>query len=143
MSIVIACFCVTANAQDVEKGYASYYSSSLHGGHTASGIRYHKDSLTCAHKKHKFGTMLRVLNKKNGKEVIVKVTDRGPFVKGRIIDLSYAAAKEIEMLQSGVVPVEVSVITGQDQKKEGNKAEENKQAKSLIEEKDSAMQILK
>ena len=102
-------FCAYAIGQKQERGKASYYSSSLRGRRMSNGEVYHKDSLTCAHLTHPFGTMLRVVNPKNGKEVIVKVTDRGPHVKGRIIDLSWGAAKELGILQAGVAVVEVSV----------------------------------
>ena len=90
------------------EGGASYYANKFHGRRTSSGAIYHKDSLTCAHRTLPFGTRLRVRNIRNGKEVVVKVTDRGPFCKGRIVDLSLAAAKEIDMIRSGVVRVEVT-----------------------------------
>lgn len=85
-----------------ESGKASFYSHKLHGRKTSSGIPYHKDSLTCAHRTLPFGTFLQVKNPKNNKTVVVKVTDRGPSSKSRIIDLSYAAAKEIGIDQQGV-----------------------------------------
>lgn len=77
------------------------------GARTSSGERIHHDSLTCAHKTYDFGTMLRVTNPENGKEVIVKVTDRGPHVRGRIIDLSWGAAKALGILSKGVAIVVV------------------------------------
>ena len=92
-----------------ERGKASYYSSSLTGRMMSSGIRYHKDSLFCAHKQYAFGTLLKVVNPSNGKSVVVKVTDRGPHTRGRIIDLSYRAAKELGIVSAGVATVEVSV----------------------------------
>lgn len=95
----------TVGAQSV--GNATYYSNRLHGRRTSDGSRYHRDSLTCAHKTLPLGTMLKVRNPKNGAEVVVKVTDRGPYRRGAIVDLSYAAAKKIGMLQSGVAKVEV------------------------------------
>ena len=67
----------------------------------------HHDSLTCAHRTYPFGTLLKVTNLNNGKTVVVRVTDRGPFAKGRIIDLSYAAAKQLDMLFAGVATVTV------------------------------------
>jgi rare lipoprotein A len=70
--------------------------------------------MTCAHRKHPFGTLLRVTNQKNGRQVIVRVTDRGPFGRGRIIDLSWAAAKELDMLRAGVVPVTVEIADSVD-----------------------------
>lgn len=91
------------------QGKASYYGKKFHGRRT-DGSRYHRDSLTCAHRTLPFGTLLKVTNKANGKDVIVRVTDRGPFVKGRVVDLSFAAAKEIGMVSMGVAPVEVETV---------------------------------
>ncbi|MBF0965366.1 MAG: septal ring lytic transglycosylase RlpA family protein, partial [Alloprevotella sp.] len=82
---------ITAHAQ--QKGKATFYSKRATGARTASGERLHHDSLTCAHRTYPFGTLLKVTNLNNGNTVVVRVTDRGPFAKGRIIDLSYAAAK--------------------------------------------------
>jgi len=76
----------------------------------SNGRPYHNEKMTCAHRRYPFGTKLKVRNPRNGREVIVEVTDRGPFAKGRIIDLSYAAARELGMLAAGVVTVEVSVV---------------------------------
>lgn len=96
-----------ASAQ--QRGKASYYSKRATGARTSSGIKLHHDSLVCAHKTYPFGTKLLVKNLTNGKEVVVTVVDRGPHRKGRIIDLTYAAAEKIGMITSGVVTVEVSV----------------------------------
>ncbi len=96
-------------SSSVQKGKASYYSKKATGARTASGARLHHDSLTCAHRSLPFGTMLKVKNLANGKEVIVKVTDRGPYRKGRIIDLSWGAAKELGMLAAGIQAVEVQI----------------------------------
>lgn len=74
-----------------KKAHASYYHDKFHGRRTASGRKYDKTKLTAAHKKFPFGTILKVTNESNGKSVIVEVTDRGPFVKGREIDLSRKA----------------------------------------------------
>ena len=98
-----------ATSQILQKGKASYYANKLHGRTMSNGEKYHKDSMTCAHLKYPLGTMLRVRNPLNGKEVIVKVTDRGPHVKKYIIDLSRAAAKELDMLRAGFMQVEISV----------------------------------
>lgn len=92
------------------RGKASYYSKRATGSRTASGERVHHDSLTCAHRSYPFGTLLKVTNLSNDKEVVVKVTDRGPFSRGRIIDLSYAAAIELGMLAQGVAIVEVEKL---------------------------------
>ncbi len=94
------------------RGKASYYSKRATGARTASGERLHHDSLTCAHRNYPFGTLLRVKNLSNGKEITVKVTDRGPYGRGRIIDLSYGAARELGMLAQGVSMVEVRRIDG-------------------------------
>ena len=90
-----------------EKGKASYYSQRLHGARMSDGSKYHRDSMTCAHRRYPLGTMLKVTNLSNGKSVVVKVTDRGPHARGRIIDLSYAAAKEINMIAAGIATVRV------------------------------------
>ena len=94
----------TALAQ-TERGKASYYYKSWSGRKTANGERLHHDSLTCAHKTYPFGTLLKVTNPVNGLSVIVKVTDRGPYVKGRVVDLSVRAAKELGILAQGIAPV--------------------------------------
>ena len=93
-----------------EKGDATYYSARTHGRMMASGERYDRNGLFCAHKKLPFGTKIRVVNTRNGKEVVVSVKDRGPFAKGRVIDLSNKAAEALDMLRAGVVPVELYVI---------------------------------
>ena len=85
-------------AKKQQTGKASFYSKRATGARTSNGERLHHDSLTCAHKTHPFGTLLKVTNPSNGKEVVVRVTDRGPFKRGRIIDLSWGAAKELGML---------------------------------------------
>jgi rare lipoprotein A len=96
-----------SHAQGVQKGKASYYPKKFSGRRTASGERLHHDSLTCAHRTYPFGTMLKVTNPANGKHVIVRVTDRGPYVKGRIIDLSVRAARELGIISQGIAPVTV------------------------------------
>ena len=108
LATILSLTTTTALAQN--KGKASYYGNKFHGRRTSDGSRYHKDSLTCAHRTLPFGTLLKVRNQKNGREVVVKVTDRGPFGPGRIVDLSMAAAREIGMVQQGVVPVEVTRV---------------------------------
>lgn len=88
-----------------EKGMASYYSRKMHGRRMSDGSRYHNDSLTCAHARYPFGTMLKVTNLKNGKTVVVRVADR--CGTRRIIDLSYSAAKQLGILRAGVAMVRV------------------------------------
>ena len=93
-----------------EAGKASYYGREAHGKATASGEKFNMNALTAAHKTLPFGTKVRVTNLTNKKSVVVRINDRGPFVAGRIIDLSYAAAKKIKMLDAGVASVELVVV---------------------------------
>ena len=90
-----------------QEGKASYYSKKMTGARTSSGERLHHDSMTCAHRTYPFGTKLKVTNPANGKMVIVRVTDRGPFRRGRVVDLSWGAAKALGMLSQGVAAVVV------------------------------------
>ena len=94
-------------AQNIQRGKASYYSKRWTGRHVASGERLHHDSMTCAHRTYPFGTLLRVTNLRNGLQVVVRVNDRGPFGRGRIVDVSWGAAKKLNMLGAGVVPCTV------------------------------------
>lgn len=94
-----------------EQGYATYYSDIFHGRKTASGQIYNKNDFVCAHKTLPFNTFLKVTNLSNQKSVIVRVIDRGPYGgKNYIIDLSRAAAKQLDMLQSGVIRVSIEVV---------------------------------
>lgn len=94
-----------------EKGLASWYGGKFHGRATASGEIYDMYEMTAAHKTLPLGTVVEVRNLDNGRKIKVKVNDRGPFVKGRIIDLSFAAAKKIEMVGPGTAHVKVVVLT--------------------------------
>uniref|UniRef100_A0A7V0Z672 Probable endolytic peptidoglycan transglycosylase RlpA n=1 Tax=candidate division WOR-3 bacterium TaxID=2052148 RepID=A0A7V0Z672_UNCW3 len=104
--------CIAGQAQThlVEYGMASYYSDDFHGKKTASGEVYNKWAYTCAHRSLPFGTKLKVINLENKKSVIVRVNDRGPHKKNRIVDLSYIAASDIDMITKGVVKVKIEVI---------------------------------
>jgi rare lipoprotein A len=93
-----------------EKGSASFYSHDLNGCKTASGETYHADAYTAAHRKLPFGTKVCVKNLKNGHQVALRINDRGPYVKGRVIDVSEGAARKFGMTRSGVVPMEVVVM---------------------------------
>ncbi len=93
-----------------QSGKASYYALKFQFRKTASGERFNQLSSTAAHKKLPFGTKVKVTNVKNGKSVIVKINDRGPFIKGRIIDLSRSAFKSIGNLDSGVINVKIEVV---------------------------------
>ena len=99
-----------AQDDNTKVGNATYYGDRWHGRRTASGSSYHKDSLTCAHRTLPFGTLLHVRNPKNGKVVVVKVTDRGPYRSNTIVDLSKAAAEQIDMIRAGVAQVEVTQV---------------------------------
>ncbi len=92
------------------RGYASWYGPKFHGRRTASGVRFNMHDHVAAHRSLPFGTVLLVKNLKNGKTVKVKILDRGPFVKGRHLDLSYGAAKRLGMLRDGVIPFIAEVI---------------------------------
>ncbi|MCF8243043.1 MAG: septal ring lytic transglycosylase RlpA family protein [Melioribacteraceae bacterium] len=89
---------------------ASWYGPKFHGKVTANGEIYNQMALTAAHKSLPFGTMLRLTNEKNGKSVIVRINDRGPYIKGRQIDLSKAAAIELGAIERGVVKVKVEKL---------------------------------
>ena len=109
ISIILIVGFIPAGAQS-HRGKASYYSKRATGSRTASGERLHHDSLTCAYRTYPFGTILKVTNLRNQLSVNVRVTDRGPFGRGRIIDLSYAAAKALGILSEGVAMVEVQKV---------------------------------
>ena len=92
------------------QGVASWYGHPHHGRLTASGRRFNMYELTAAHRTLPFGTRLRVTNLRNGRSVAVTITDRGPFVRRRVLDLSYAAARQLGMIAPGTVPVRIEVI---------------------------------
>ncbi len=93
-----------------ERGIASWYGPKFHGRRTSDGEIYNMYSMTAAHKILPFNTRVLVINLYNHKRVIVRINDRGPFVKDRIIDLSYAAAKALDMIRTGTAPVIIKVI---------------------------------
>ena len=101
----------TRNNSELMSGKASLYSNKLHNSATASGYRYDMYTFTAAHRTLPMGTVVRVTDHSNGKSVMVCVTDRGPFVRGRIIDLSYAAAQQINLNGRGVGNVDLEVIS--------------------------------
>ncbi len=96
--------------KSIETGKASYYGGRWIGRLTANGERYHSGDCTAAHKRLPFNTMVRVTNLRNNKSVIVRINNRGPYAKGRILDLSIVAAKKIEMIGDGIVPVRAEVL---------------------------------
>lgn len=94
----------------VEEGIASWYGNEYHGRITASGEVFNQEAMTAAHRTFPFGTVVQVTNLKNHRTVVVRINDRGPFVRGRVIDLSRGAARELNMLRDGVVPVRIEVL---------------------------------
>jgi rare lipoprotein A len=98
------------NAGHLGTGQASYYGREFMGSRTASGEKFDPGAMTAAHRTIAFGTRVRVTNLSNNKDVIVRVNDRGPWTKGRIIDISYAAAKKIGMHRSGTARVRLDRV---------------------------------
>ncbi len=96
-----------------ERGIASWYGDDFHGWVTASGEIYDMHRLTAAHRTLPLGTMVRVTNVVNGRHVVIRINDRGPYVNGRILDVSYGAAKQLNMLRDGISAIQLEVV-GQD-----------------------------
>jgi len=93
-----------------QSGKASYYARMHHGQRTANGETHDQNALVAAHRSLPFGTRVRVTNEHNGKQVVVRINDRGPFRRGRIIDLSRAAAAQLDMLKTGVIRVRIETL---------------------------------
>ncbi len=93
-----------------KQGKASFYAKKFQGMRTSNGERYHSKKMTAAHRSLPFGTLVKVTNLRNGKSVVVRINDRGPFVRGRLIDVSHLAATELELVAAGTAPVEMEVI---------------------------------
>lgn len=96
----------------IQEGIASYYGSGHHGRRTASGAIFDEHQLTAAHRTLPFGTQVRVTNLDNGRRITLVVTDRGPFKKGRVIDVSSRAARDLGFLRAGIARVRVEAIRG-------------------------------
>lgn len=94
----------------VIKGIASWYGREYHGRTTANGEIYNMYGITAAHKTLPFGTIVKVTRKENGKSVILKINDRGPFIEGREIDLSFGAARALDMVNDGIAPVQIAIL---------------------------------
>lgn len=94
----------------VGRGSASYYAAKFHGRRTASGERFDNDAMTAAHRTLPFGSRVRVTNVSTGRSVVVRINDRGPFTRGRMIDVSLAAAKDLGLIASGHGTVELSLL---------------------------------
>ena len=95
-------------------GVASYYGEKFHGRKTANGETFNMYKMTAAHRVLPLGTMIRVTHLTNGRTVVVKINDRGPFIEGRVLDLSFAAALELEMVAAGTAEVMIEIIQGVD-----------------------------
>jgi rare lipoprotein A len=104
-------FVLPSAAGYLERGVASWYGPTFHGGNTSSGELYDMYGMTAAHKTLPLPSYARVTNLRNGKSVIVRINDRGPFVANRLIDLSYTAAAKLDMIQGGTTLVEVRALT--------------------------------
>lgn len=96
--------------QHSTRGEASYYAGFHHGKKTASGERFNMHSLTAAHRTLPLGSKIKVTNLNNGKEVVVRVNDRGPYAKGRVIDVSLGAAKKLDMIKTGTAKVSIQIL---------------------------------
>jgi rare lipoprotein A len=93
-----------------QEGQASWYGREQHGHLTANGERFDMNALTAAHRTLPMGTRVRVTNLRNGRSVVVRINDRGPYSRGRIIDVSYAAARQLGIIDAGVAPVRLEVV---------------------------------
>jgi rare lipoprotein A len=111
-AIALACSLAPLAAQEAaaQSGVASYYGGHHHGRRTASGERFNMNAMTAAHRSLPFGTRLRVTDTRTGRNVVVRVNDRGPFIRGRVVDLSVAAARSLGMMGSGVAPVRLERV---------------------------------
>jgi rare lipoprotein A len=105
----------------VQTGVASWYGQDFHGKPTSNKEIYNMYDMTAAHKTLPFNSYVVVTNLNNGKSVTVRINDRGPFVKDRIIDLSFAAAKMLDMIEAGTIPVRIEVLRGLSPKKSSQK----------------------
>ncbi|MEX0772947.1 MAG: septal ring lytic transglycosylase RlpA family protein [Balneolales bacterium] len=106
--------CATHRGMTLERGEASWYGPGFHGKLTANGETYDQGELTAAHRTLPFDTRVRVENMRNGKSVMVRINDRGPYADNRIIDLSRKAAESIDMVESGVVPVRLILVDSEE-----------------------------
>lgn len=107
VALLAGCSTLGGGSGTSETGKASWYGAQHHGKRTASGERFDQNTLTAAHRKLPFGSRVKVTNLNNNRSVVVRINDRGPFTRGRIIDVSRAAAQALDMIRSGVVPVRV------------------------------------
>lgn len=109
---------LVSKAKSAQTGMASWYGGRWIGRKTANGERYHHEDLTAAHRTLPFGTFVRVTNLRNKKSTVVRINNRGPYIKGRIIDLSKRAATHLGLISSGVARVQVEVLSSESAKAE-------------------------
>ncbi len=112
---VAGCTSLTKGLADLdiglkERGIASWYGDDFHGLQTANGETFDMEALTGAHRTLPLGTIVKVTNVTNGRQVKIKINDRGPYVGGRILDLSYRAARELGMIGEGIAPIQIEVL---------------------------------
>jgi rare lipoprotein A len=110
LGLVLLASCGGSKNTFTQSGQGSYYADKFNGRPTTSGEIYRSGKMTAAHNTLPFGTRIKVTNVKNGKSVKVTVNDRGPHVKGRIVDVSGKAARKLDLVEAGVVPVQLKVI---------------------------------
>ena len=116
LTLAITCLLIftsavqSASVGDTETGIAAYYSNVFQGRRTASGERYDKNAYTAAHKRLPYGTRIRITNLENDKSVVVKINDRGPRSKKRMLDVSRRAAQDLGFIQKGLTKVRLEVI---------------------------------
>jgi rare lipoprotein A (peptidoglycan hydrolase) len=110
LGLAPACTLLPVGWTGRQGGLASWYGPGFYGRRTASGAVYTGTALTAAHRSLPFGTLVRVTNLENGRTVVVVIDDRGPFVRGRVIDLSAAAARRLDMIRDGLVQVRLEVV---------------------------------
>ena len=115
--ILLVICCIPSSIADrlrtkayIQKGEASYYADKFHNRKTANGEKYNKYAITAAHRRIPFNSLVEVKNLDNGKSLMVRVNDRGPFIKGRIIDVSRTAAEMLGMIRSGTAKVEIRMV---------------------------------
>lgn len=107
-ALAAAALLCAASIAHVETGGASWYGPGFHGRKTASGERFDQNAMTCAHRTARFGTRLRVTDNRTGKSIVCRVNDRGPFISGRVVDLSKAAASRLGILSRGTARVTIT-----------------------------------
>ncbi len=107
-ALAAAALLCAASIAHAETGGASWYGPGFHGRKTASGERFDQNAMTCAHRTARFGTRLRVTDTRTGKTIVCRVNDRGPFISGRVVDLSKAAASRLGILSRGTARVTIT-----------------------------------